>query len=119
MSKPPLNVIPSNRGQRFAQSGVESGLGPSRDATQKGLDLRPAMLDRREVGRIGGQEFHPRAHGGNGVGDGRHLMGRDIVHKHDSAGVQAGDSHLLGEDEAGVPLYRPWQTHRCPHRVRS
>ena len=59
------------------------------------LDLGEGLLDRIEVGGVGRQVPEPGAGGPDHLPDGRRLVGAEIVHDDDVAGLQDRDELLL------------------------
>src|SRR2546425_10649886 len=90
MNKPPENIFQSNCDESSPQRGEQVFQVTRADAPQNGFDLRPEVLNRREVRRIRRQVDKPRSDGLNRFFDSSYFMCWHIVHTLAVAPAQAG-----------------------------
>lgn len=83
------------------------------------LDLGEGLLDGVEIGRVRRQVPEPGAGGPNHVPDGGRLVGAEIVHDDDVAGLQHRDELLLDIGPETLAVDRSVEDTRCHELVAA
>jgi hypothetical protein len=119
--EPAPGVLGGDRGQCGPESGLELVEAPRRLGPETALQLRPAGLDRVQVGRVGRQVAVRDAGGVQRRPDPLGLVRGQVVHHHDRVRPlpQGGNEHLLDEGEEDARAGRGGDAHRGDHPVEG
>lgn len=83
------------------------------------LDLGEGLFDRVEIGGVGRQEPEPCPSRADRLSDGRRLVGAEIVHDDDVAGLQDGHELLLDISAKALAVDRPVEDAGCGEPVMA
>jgi hypothetical protein len=104
MSEPGQSVRFSDRVQGLLDGCLQRFAGARPNPAQHGLQLRPALLNRRQVRRIRGQVKQLGSAPFNGWAHPSDFVRTQVVHHHNVAGVQRRAEHLLDEGQEDLPV---------------
>jgi hypothetical protein len=110
MPKPAENIGAGDGGERGGQGIQQVGDGPGLERAQERFHFRPAVFDRVQVRRIGGQKQDPGASGFNGVLNGIQVMNRHVIHHHNLAPVEGGYQELFDKVQHRFAINRAGDT---------
>jgi hypothetical protein len=114
-----MGIRSGNGGQRLRDGVLKSLPGASLDCAQGGFELRPATLDRRQIGRIWRQILQPCPRLFNGLADASGFVRPQVVHDHDVSRAQRRAEDLCHIDAEYVGISGPLDRHHGLNAVAS
>ncbi len=101
--EPAVDVGGGDGPERLGDGGVEHLLAPRADAPEAAFELAEGLLDRRKIGRVGGEKDEVAADRFDIVPNRLPLVGAQGIENHDLPRDQAGAEEVADKDREGVP----------------